>query len=128
MKKFFSVGLLLALVLPGLGQISTMGKPFIEPDLTLIDVVRNVPAQLQVGDRTIKTCCGGLKLVATVEKGKGEDAGKNVIAKWHVYDERGNELRGEIAEPRTDDGATIETVIVLRELGYGFIVARRKAH
>jgi hypothetical protein len=127
MKTIFALAALFVIILPGFGQISTMPKPYVEPDLTLIDVVRNVTPQLQPGARTIKTCCGGLKLVAKVEKGKGENAGKNIVATWHVYDQDGKELKGEIGEPRSDDGTTIETVIVIKDLGYGFIVARRKA-
>jgi hypothetical protein len=128
MKRVTTLLLLaLAFLSPALAQIVKNEKPYIEPELTLIDVVRNVNSQLQPGERTIKQCCGGLKLVAIVEKGKGNNAGRNVIAKWKVYDQTGKELHGELVEPQIHENSTIETVVVLREFGYGFIVARRQA-
>ena len=130
MKRTKSLGILLSVLLShAVSQVTRNEKPFLEPELTLIDVVRNVNAHLDPGDQTIKRCCGGLRLVAVVEKGKGRDAGKNVVSSWHVYDADGKELRGELVEvePSNSESATVETVVVLRQSGYGFIVARRSA-
>ena len=128
MKKTTGLGALLILfVLHTPAQVIRNEKPFLEPDLTLIDVVRNVNAHMEVGEQTIKRCCGGLRLVAVVEKGKGQDAGKNVISSWHVYDENSKEVKGELVdvEPTGQERPAVETVVVVKQFGYGFIVARR---
>lgn len=128
MKKTTGLGALLILfVLHTPAQVIRNEKPFLEPDLTLIDVVRNVNAHMEVGEQTIKRCCGGLRLVAVVEKGKAQDAGKNVISSWHVYDEDNKEVKGELVdvEPTGQEKSAVETVVVLTQFGYGFIVARR---
>ena len=128
MKKTTGLGtLLVLLVLHTPAQVIRNEKPFLEPDLTLIDVVRNVNAHMEVGEQTIKRCCGGLRLVAVVEKGKGQDAGKNVISSWHVYDENSKEVKGELVdvEPTGQERPAVETVVAVKQFGYGFIVARR---
>jgi hypothetical protein len=128
MKKTTGLAALLILfVLHAPAQVIKNPKPFLEPELTLIDVVRNVNSHMEVGEQTIKRCCGGLRLVAVVEKGKGPDAGKNVISSWHVYDENNKELKGELVdvEPTGQEKPATETVVVIKQFGYGFIVARR---
>ena len=127
MKKTISLILLSMAFLPqALSQISDNPKLSIDPQLTLIDVTNNLGARLSPGSKTIRKCCQGLRLVAEVQKGKGRDAGKNVITKWHVFDASNTELKGDIGERElASNNHAIETVIVLRELGYGFIVGRR---
>lgn len=129
MTKTIGVGaLVIFLFCSTAAQVTRNAKPFLEPELTLIDVVRNVKPHMELGERTIKRCCGGLRLVAVVQRGTGQDIGKNVISSWRVYDENNNtEVRGELVdvEPPNAEKPTVETVVVLKQFGYGFIVARQ---
>jgi len=77
MKKTTGLGtLLVLLVLHTPAQVIRNEKPFLEPDLTLIDVVRNVNAHMEVGEQTIKRCCGGLRLVAVSRRARARMRGR----------------------------------------------------
>ena len=128
MKKTLGVGALVSfLFCSTAAQVIRNEKPFLEPELTLIDVVRNVKPNMELGEQTIKRCCGGLRLVAVVARGTGENRRKNVISSWRVYDENNTEVRGELVdvEPPNAETPTVETVVVVKQFGYGFIVARQ---
>jgi hypothetical protein len=97
------------------GQVSETKKP-LAAGKGCADVTSKLK-RLTVGKMKVKTCCGGIVLLADVK----EQAGKKTIVGWYVQDSNGSEVKAE----KGLDSEGRNTIIQTEDAKACFIVEKR---